>query len=56
MGEQGTEASHQTISYLAHYRAHAIKDQIKKYEHIMKSHLLHILTTLQLDTPQHSDK
>ena len=47
MGEQGTEASHQTISQIEHSRAFAIKDKMKKAEFIMTTHILQILTKLQ---------
>ena len=50
MGEQGTEASHQTISYIEHHRAKGIKSRIKKASHIMTAHLLHILTKSQPET------
>ena len=50
LGEQGTEASHQTIAQLEKFRASAILNSESKMEHILSSHLLNILSRLTVDS------
>ena len=47
MGEQGTEASHQTIARISE-RAVAIKDPLKKLAFIMQTHYLGVSPTLKI--------
>ena len=47
MGEQGTEASHQTIARISE-RAVAIKDPLKKLQFIMHTHYLGVSPTLKI--------
>ena len=47
MGEQGTEASHQTIARISE-RAVAIKDPLKKLQFIMHTHYLDVSPTLKI--------
>ena len=47
MGEQGTEASHQTIARIAE-RARAMRDEKKKLKFIMETHYLGVAPSLRI--------
>ena len=50
LGEQGTKASHQTIAQIEKFRASAILNSESKMDHILSSHLLNILSRLNVDS------
>ena len=49
MGEQGTENSHQVMSFIERDRAQGIRNKLAKLHHILTAHLLQVAPSLRSD-------